>query len=411
MIQYTIHYGKGILSMSITLKQLYGQTHIKYQLNILAGAKYMSNIVSRIYYIDDINIADWTRPGELIMTMGSTHGNEDWLYELISHILPHEPSGIVVNTGGYIHEIPQDIIAYCEENNLPLLTFPWEVFQQDVIQDWTNRIFQADQLETGLSSALLNAIFEPANRDGYIPYLRQCKYKESESFVISILRLSEMNRSNSFKYKTPIVNLHTVFSEFICGLTERVSCILLDDIILMVFIDYDTVFVEKLLREYIDDIHKIFENIDFRIGIGNTVHGYDKLSESYNQAMLCVNYNKLSDSENKEKDDDISSITSLGVPGLLITCDSESIKQFYEMHLKHLKDYDIANETEYFITLRVFLANNCNVNDTASALFIHRNTVNYRIKHIQEFLGVQFDNSTVVTEFTIAFMIYDIMNV
>lgn len=392
--------------MSITLKQLYDQTHIKYQLTILTGTRHLSHTVSRIYYIDDINIAGWTRQGELIMTMGSDHGDAHWLRDLITEILPHEPSGIVVNTGGYIHAISQDIIDLCEANNLPLLTFPWDVFQQDVIQDWTNRIFQADQLESGLSSALLNAIFEPENRTGYMPYLLQHQYKDTDPLVVSVLQISEPNRHNSYKYKTPVVNLHAVFSAFLAGLTDAVSCILLDDRMLMVFFRSDTVYVENLLHEHKEQIYNIFGTTGFRIGVGNAVHSFDKLCVSYNQALLCIHYSSLS-----SPSDMLSSISTLGVAGLLITCDTDSIKQFYESRLKQLKDYDIANKTEYFTTLKSFLMHHCSINDTAANLFIHRNTVNYRINRIQEFLQIRFDNSPTITEYTIAFMIYDILSV
>lgn len=396
--------------MSITVKQLYEQTHNRYQLSILAGKQKLSNTVSRLYYIDDINVADWTRPDELIITMGSSVDDDNWLSRLISTIYKHNPSGIIVNTGGYIKEVPADVIEYCDTHNLPLLTFPWDIFLQDVIQDWTNRIFQSDQIKNELSYALLNAVFEPENRNGYVPYLSQQGYNDINSFVVAVIKFSHSNTS-SYKYKKELLGKHKNLSDFINNITDHAFCILLDDMILIIFFKHDTSYVESLLRQNISEISKLLSPVGFSIGIGNAVNKYDKLYISYKQALLCVNYSKSSFVHADKIPDQISSISSLGVPGLLITCDSDSIKQYYESHLKSLKDYDINNKTDYFITLKDFLMNNCSINDTAASLFIHRNTVNYRIKRIEELLNVPFNNSTVITEYTVAFMVYDILSV
>lgn len=387
--------------MSITLKQLYEQTKVKYHLRIIAGKNKLSNTVSRLYYIDDINVADWTRSGELIITTGSPSGDNEWLHELISNIINHNPSGIVVNIGGYIKEIPQSIIEYCNYNGLPLLTFPWNIFLQDVIQDWTNRIFKSEQSENDLSFALLNAIYEPEDHNGYVPYLSQNGYNEINDFVVAVIKMTYRGDDKPFKYKKSYLNRYTKISSLITAATNS-CCILLEDIILIVFFRQKTDEIEKLLNNHLSKFREIFAGIHFRIGIGNSVPEYKLLSNSYKQALLCANY-KINASTI------ISSINSLGIAGLLITCDQTALTQYHELHLKDLKEYDSKNGTDYCLTLKSFIQNSCNVNDTANDLFIHRNTVNYRIKRIQELLNISFNNSATVTEYNIAFMIDEIL--
>lgn len=56
---------------------------------------------------------------------------------------------------------------------------------------------------------------------------------------------------------------------------------------------------------------------------------------------------------------------------------------------------DEEEGTEYLATMRAFFANNQNVSETAAKLFIHRNTVNYRLNRIRELLEDDFDDSLI----------------
>lgn len=56
-----------------------------------------------------------------------------------------------------------------------------------------------------------------------------------------------------------------------------------------------------------------------------------------------------------------------------------------------LAEHDRREGTEYIATLRSFFACNQSVSDTAKRLFLHRNTVNYRLGRIRELLEDDFD--------------------
>lgn len=64
-------------------------------------------------------------------------------------------------------------------------------------------------------------------------------------------------------------------------------------------------------------------------------------------------------------------------------------KEFYEHYLKPLMQYDDQNNSDLLNTLREFLNNQFNVADTARKLFIHRNTMLYRLGKIEEILSTE----------------------
>ncbi len=54
--------------------------------------------------------------------------------------------------------------------------------------------------------------------------------------------------------------------------------------------------------------------------------------------------------------------------------------------VRRLIAYDLANNTDYLDTFKVYLNNRCNMTDTAKQLHMHRNTLLHRIKRIEELL-------------------------
>ena len=60
--------------------------------------------------------------------------------------------------------------------------------------------------------------------------------------------------------------------------------------------------------------------------------------------------------------------------------------------LEALQAYDKAENAGYQETLIAYLEHGCNMNRTADALFIHRNTLAYRIKRIRAISGIDLEN-------------------
>ena len=51
-----------------------------------------------------------------------------------------------------------------------------------------------------------------------------------------------------------------------------------------------------------------------------------------------------------------------------------------------MEAYDKKNQTDYLLTLKYYLENNASVQEVAKETYVHRNTINYKIKKIKEIL-------------------------
>lgn len=76
-------------------------------------------------------------------------------------------------------------------------------------------------------------------------------------------------------------------------------------------------------------------------------------------------------------------------------------------YLLTLKEYDTAHGNNLFDTLYRYILNDGNIQKTAADLFIHRNTVRYRMDKIQELVPIDFSN---IAEISNVFISYRIMN-
>lgn len=72
-----------------------------------------------------------------------------------------------------------------------------------------------------------------------------------------------------------------------------------------------------------------------------------------------------------------------------------SMSSFIHPHLHVLEDYDERKGTELVATLETYMRNNYNVAQTARDFFTHRNTIDYRLKRIEELIGVPLTDPNV----------------
>ena len=75
--------------------------------------------------------------------------------------------------------------------------------------------------------------------------------------------------------------------------------------------------------------------------------------------------------------------------------------------IKKLIKFDDQNKTELFKTLKTYLENNRNANDTSSQLNIHRSTFFYRFNKIQSLLDISLENNNNLFKLELSFKILD----
>lgn len=81
------------------------------------------------------------------------------------------------------------------------------------------------------------------------------------------------------------------------------------------------------------------------------------------------------------------------------------LSAFCDDVLLQIRSHDLANQTEYEQTLRVFLENEQNIQKTAEVLFLHKNTILYRIGKLRDVFGINFKDYRQLAQLYCSFLI------
>lgn len=151
----------------------------------------------------------------------------------------------------------------------------------------------------------------------------------------------------------------------------------------------------KLAEEF---VQKILQKIDKRtqqlinIGIGKEYSQITLAKKSYLEAQEVINITK---SLNKKVYEFPISFQKLGIYRLLPTIyDKNTADGYINEHIWRLAKYDVESQSQLLLTLEAFLRNNCKMKETADNLHIHPNTLNYRLKRINEITDLNLDDFT-----------------
>ena len=102
--------------------------------------------------------------------------------------------------------------------------------------------------------------------------------------------------------------------------------------------------------------------------------------------------------------------SELGPYGLLLRASTrDDLEAFARRTLRPLIDHDIAHGGDLLHTLRAFLEEDRVQRRAAARCFVHVNTIVYRVRRIEELLGVDLGDPTAVFDITLALRILDLL--
>jgi DNA-binding PucR family transcriptional regulator len=114
--------------------------------------------------------------------------------------------------------------------------------------------------------------------------------------------------------------------------------------------------------------------------------------------------------QQSDRRDRIVSLDSIGAYRLLLQVKRpQELQSFAESMLGTVHVYDRKHQTQLGATLRAYMANRCNVSVTAKALHVHPNTVAYRLRRVEELLGIDLSDPQAMLHLQLALMIERIL--
>jgi sugar diacid utilization regulator len=158
---------------------------------------------------------------------------------------------------------------------------------------------------------------------------------------------------------------------------------------------------KELAEWFQQEIHARNPQAEIMIGIGRVKQGLFHVHKSLQEAARCLTFLQNYHFENK-----IISYTDLGVQRFILQNSEEELIDFVHEVLGPLIKYEQSRKGELLTTLFIYLERNQNVKKTADALHVHTNTLNYRLKRMEEILFMDLADSKQLFNIRLALSIY-----
>lgn len=142
--------------------------------------------------------------------------------------------------------------------------------------------------------------------------------------------------------------------------------------------------------------------LNVKVAFGTVVQELKDVSKSYKEAKLALDVGKIFYAEKT-----VMAYSALGIGRLIYQLPVNLCKIFIEEVFGENIPDDLDDET--LTTINKFFENNLNVSETSRQLYVHRNTLVYRIEKIQKSMGLDLRNFDDALTFKIALMVVNYM--
>lgn len=153
----------------------------------------------------------------------------------------------------------------------------------------------------------------------------------------------------------------------------------------------------SLASMIIDNMHAE-AMVKVRVGYGNRVHNLQDIAKSYQEAKMALEVGRIFYAEKE-----IISYSLLGIGRLIY----QLPMSLCEMFIKEIFVGGIPDvfDEETMVTIQKFFDNNLNISETARQLYVHRNTLVYRLERLEKIIGLDIRKFEDAMTFKIALMV------
>lgn len=174
------------------------------------------------------------------------------------------------------------------------------------------------------------------------------------------------------------------------------------DIILLINCNYRT----KDFAAAHPDIIKLCSDNQLKLGVSMAFEQIQHIKSYYYQAVKAVDIGRK-----LHKREPMIMFQDFVIYDIISRIKEDEMDMYVHPDIRNLKMYDEKNGTNLCDTLLTYLDCNRSHIKTSNILYIHRNTVNYRINQCKEILGSELKNDTEMFAYTMSLLILKYKNI
>ena len=280
-------------------------------------------------------------------------------------------------------------------------------FLSEFAQDEVKKKYQRDIVHNILNGLLSSKEMTEA--------ASQLGMKESDTYRVVDFHTITKNVQRKYT-KEQLHEVGVIEGELMHLLPDALIYRNMDQIVMIQQVDSNQTELEyqKEMEEVEDVIQRSIlyrkKDIDFQIGIGKSVEGYQRLKESYHEASRAIKYIDIIRLVTGDKNKSVVHYSNLGFFQIFGEIDDVTeLERYIPETLKKLYLYDDEHKGELITTLQMYLRNNQSIKKTADAMFVHYRTISYRLEKIKQISGINFDDANEVLAVSNGLIIYKML--
>ncbi|WP_411329670.1 PucR family transcriptional regulator [Emergencia timonensis] len=399
----------------VTCRQLM-ELDIFHNVKLKAGRKGLDRAVSWVYAKHTKTITEWVHGREFILVSGYEYGiDEAELLKLIEEAAQNNLSGILVEGGINFKEMPASVIKKADEKELPLFFVRGVISFLDVPHDVLALIMENRYLKIQNVSLLDKLLNAASLSQKEVDNLFCGTGISPDSYfmlaVFNINTLDTLSKRQTTDRADVLIGVARILEKHISSLFEQMGKstiykVNLDSVDYLLYAD-----TEEELMEVADALSQINANVnaehhdyDIYLSFSSILSESRNVLNGLNEAYFTGNLlNKKIFAETSKHFSDIGSYQIL-----FYTEDKAKLLVFRDRYLKKLYEADLEGTSQLMETLHTFLLQGGNMMQTSKTLFIHRNTLQYRLERIETITGRNINGYQARRDFVNAFLIHDL---
>jgi hypothetical protein len=399
----------------VTVRQLL-ELEILHNAKLIAGRKGLDKIVTWVYAKHTKTITPWVHGGEFLLVSGYEAGmDQDGLFHLLDEASMNKISGILIEGGINFKEISDKVINKAEEEEIPLFFVNGVISFLDVTREISNFIMEniyINKSSTSLLDQLLNS--SSLNRQDVNQLLYGAGISPNSCFLVASFSISECNElnNNTGKNSDTIVQLSRSLQKCIGILFKELGLKEFNRVINN-SVDY-LIYAknEGELFPIVENLKKIRTRLNTQqfdcniyLSFSSVIYDVMDILNGFNEASFT---GKIL--HKRMLPELVMNFSDIGSYQFLYYIeDKQKLIQFRDHYLKELYKVDQETSSQLLESLREYLIQNGNMLQTAKKLFIHRNTLQYRIDRIKVISNLDLNDFNTRRDLMNAFLILDII--
>ena len=348
---------------------------------VLAGNGGLSKTVSWFYICQEDEITPWVQGRELMILYGSGVKRDTAnLVRMVDICAERQISAILVLIGHYFLELPAEMMDEADRLDVPVITMPASIPIGAVTKSVAYLLFSERHYMRRGGEALRDIIYGyDEDERSHFNTIERAGYKMRRRSFVAVMRTSDRALSE-------MTDTQHILTDVCNVLNTPIAYIQKNRIVALTGTD-DTDSVNSLMEAGERLVSLASEKYGLKnmyFALGSQITQKNTIKSSYRDAVNTVRAVDVYPITRKCRN--FAELPAI-IKMLFRTDDRDFIRSCYEQELGGIIEYDKKHNAELLITLERFFEENCNASRAADKLYIHRNTMNNRLRLIFDILG------------------------